>query len=241
MIINSEIHKDRAKITANVSNVTHQFLIDDIPKHEFLIKEQIVELCKFDEKYLRRQIDTIENAISKAKENFCETLDFSDMAEESIVEYKNRMFKLKKLYPAHTAKIDRHIKECPNTLYDHLDSLDKLVKHYKATEHIMFNKRTALLDKYRKEEYIRRLNTCYSDEELVCKKCMAFIRFCRYDCSGEIARKEGIFNGKQYQIHLKPYSYSTDGVNRDIADLTLRIYFRWDGEKIQIGYIGKHL
>jgi len=148
------------------------------------------------------------------------------------------MLELSKLYPGNLIII-KHIKECPYTLYDHLDSLDKLVRYFKSTKQIPINKRRSILNKFERKNNDK--STCYLDKEIVCKKCSAFLRFCRYDCSGEKATEERTIDGKLFQIHLKPYEYGKDGPNKDIADLTLRIYFRWDDDKIQVGYIGKHL
>jgi hypothetical protein len=236
-----EIPHNELKLTVEVNEVTHQFLTDEIPKTNFVIDKQTIYSCKFDNSTIQRKnFDTIDQAYLKAKEDFCETLVFSIKVKESIENYNDTMSKLSKLMPDNP-KIQNHVRECPYTLYDHLDSLDKLVNYYRNTRQIPINKREPILNKFKIKNKDNDKSTCYSKKELVCRKCSAFLRFCRYDCSGETATEGRIIDGKLYQIHLKQYKYGKNGPNKDIADLTLRIYFRWDDDKIQVGYIGKHL
>ena len=238
LLIYPDVPDKEIKITARINEITHQFSMNEIPRNHFLINKQIVEFYKFNNINNRNIFDSIDQALQKAKENFSETLFFSSEVNESIKKYKETMFELLRLMPSNSIILN-HIDECPYTLYDHLDSLDKLVKYYKSTKQIPINKRKPISNKYVKKYNDR--DTCYSDKEIVCKKCSAFLRFCRYDCSGETSTEERIIDGKLFQIHLKPYEYGKNGCNKDIADLTLRIYFRWDDDKIQVGYIGKHL
>jgi len=239
MLSYPELPNNEIKITAKINEIKHQFITNEIPKTKFIIDKQSVNFCKFDNSIIqRKQFDTIEQAFIKAKDNFSETLNFSNNVNDSIEKYKNTMLELSKLYPYETI-IKNHIKECPYTLYDHLDSLDKLVKYYKSTKNIPIKKRKPILIKFIRK--YKDKSTCYMENETVCKKCSAFLRFCRYDCSGEAATEERTFDGKLFQIHLKPYEYGKDGSNKNISELTLRIYFRWDDDKIQVGYIGKHL
>jgi hypothetical protein len=233
-----EIPNDEIKITAKINEVTHQFLIDEIPKIPFTIDRQKIDFCKLDNIIRRGQFDTIEQAYLQAKKDFSETLVFNNNVNENIENYHKSMLILLKNMP-NNSKILKHKKECPYTLYDHLDSLDRLVKYFRSTKPIPINKRRPILNKFIKKHNDK--GTCYLDNEIVCKRCSAFLRLCRYDCSGETATKERCIDGKLYQIHLKPYEYGINGINKDIADLTLRIYFRWDNDKIQVGYIGKHL
>ena len=234
-----EVPDKEIKITAKVNEVTHQFVTDEIPKTKFIMNKQPVNFCRFDNSIIqRKQLDTINQAYLKAKNDFFETLYFSNNVNDSIEIYNKTMLELSKLYPDKLI-IMKHIKECPYTLYDHLDSLDKLVKYYRNTKQIPINKRKPISNKFISKDNDK--STCYLNKKNVCKKCSAFLRFCRYDCSGETATEERIIDGKLFQIHLKPYVYGKDGTNKDIADLTLRIYFRWDNDKIQVGYIGKHL
>jgi hypothetical protein len=237
MVTNGKIPGDKIRISANVSRVTHNFLIDDIPETNFTINKQTVEFSQIENINSRKQLSNIKMAYFEAKTDFSETLDFSAKVEENIAEYENIVLDLEKHNP-NNSKIKNHLKESPYTLYDHLDSLDRLVKYYKSSNDIAINKRKPIMERYRRTFNDR--NTCYSDN-LVCKKCCALLRFCRYNCSVENVKEEGKIDDKQFQIHLKPYSYGIDGKNKDIADLSLRIYFRWDTDKINIGYIGKHL
>jgi hypothetical protein len=57
------------------------------------------------------------------------------------------------------------------------------------------------------------------------------------------AAKERTIDGKVYRHHLRPYSYGEDGGNKEIAPLTLRIYFRLSDSRdtIEVGWIGGHL
>ena len=242
IIMRDEISGNRTSLTANVKNISHQFIIDEIPKNNFVINEQAIEICKLDEYNIRKSFSTIEKTFSQAKKEFSNTLDFINTADKSIEEYTKTMecIKNKKFDAKIKLKIDKHITECPNTLYDHLDSLDMLVKYYnftKMSNDMPINKRKPIMEKYIKIKNNK--DTCYLENESICKKCCAFLAFCGYDCSGE--KQEKIIDGKKFRIHLKPYSYNKEGENKLIADLTLRIYFRWDNEKIQVGYIGKHL
>jgi hypothetical protein len=238
MLSYPELPNNEINITTKANKVTHQFIIDDVPITHFTIDKQVVNICKFDTIIQRIQFDTIEQAYLKAKKDFFGTLDFYNKVNESIKSYCKTMHILLKNMP-NNLKLVNHIKECPYTLYDHLDSLDKLVKYYKSTRKISINKRKPILNKFIKKYNDK--STCYLENEIVCKKCSAFLKFCRYDCSGEKTTKERLIDDKLFQIHLKPYEYGKDGNNKDLADLTLRIYFRWDNDKIQIGYIGKHL
>ena len=239
IVLNQEMSSNKIKLNANISNITHQFLIDDIPKTRFIINEQAIEFCRFEENFLRKQYSTIEDAFFQARIDFCNTLDFLDSVEKNIKDYQQTMNDLKEqcFDCEKYKKIADHMKECPNTLYDHLDSLDKLVKYYKDTKDVPINKRRPIMEKYI-QKYDDK-STCYKEKKPICRKCCAFLRLCRFRCSGE--KKENMFGGKKFNIHLKPYSYGTERNNKDIAALTLRIYFRWDTENIQIGYIGKHL
>jgi hypothetical protein len=54
-----------------------------------------------------------------------------------------------------------------------------------------------------------------------------------------------IYGWKQELLHraeiIDLTAIGIHGDNRNIADLSLRIYFRRDTDKIKVGYIGKHL
>jgi len=259
MVVIEKIPEDKANITADVVKVTHTFLGDDIPEANFQIKKQTIEFCQVDKINSRKRLETITEAYLEAKAKFTETLDFiNDEVEKSIAEYEKTVLDLKAKYekivldPEVTGrdldiskKIKNHIEESPYTLYDHLDSLDKLVKYYKSSKGIAINKRKPIMEEYRRKYNTNTAcydkNTCYVEKSMVCKKCCALLCFCRYDCSAEAEKEEGKIDDKQFRMHLKPYSFGLDGKNKNIAELSLRIYFRWDTDKIEIGYIGKHL
>jgi len=231
LVVNKNIPNNRMQVNVKIINVKHKFLINDIPKNNFEINKQLIELYEYKKINDRKIFDNIIESFNEAKNIFKDSLDFNEKVDKTIKEYNNNLFRLKKQYPENNA-IKYHIVECPYTLYDNLDSLDRLLKYYKVTKNnIAMNKRMPIMERF--------IYNCYKHDEIVCKKCCALLRFYGYECSSEVSKESGRINNKQYRIHLKPYSYSID--KNFMAELSLRIYFRWDTDKIEIGYIGKHL
>jgi len=238
LVVESANFNEKVLTSIKIDNISHQFQGVNIPKAPFSIDKQTIAFCKFEEKDLRKkQFASIDEALSQAKIDFKNTLDFYDNVDKSIDAYKERMNDLMKTRPAFKNYINNHIKECPNTLYDFLDTLDKLVKYYNATINVPIRKRQPIMEKYTRQYDDE--STCYREDEPICQKCCAFLSFCGYACSGEKTGRT--FNGKKFNIHLKPVSIGKDGNLKEVADLSLRIYFRWDTPKIEIGYIGQHI
>jgi hypothetical protein len=183
----------------------------------------------------QREFSSINDALENARNDFKDTLEYSKKVDESIDEYEKILAKLRYDRNNNIEKIDKHKKVYPVTVYDCLYTIDKLVKYYKQN------------DKQHPIQPLSKNFNCNSiGENDICNKCRGYLRVCGYDCSDE--RKEDIKNEKVkeartiddqlFQIHLKPYS-KTEGTK--YSEKSLRIYFRWDTDKIKIGYIGKHL
>ena len=241
MIVKPDIYNNEIKITASVKNVKHEFLIEDIPKPPFKFNELSVIFIELDKANLIKQFETMEEALFQAEADFGGTLNFTDykhIIDMSIADYSETVDDMYKKSIRFKREINVHRKNCPNKLYDHLDSLNKLVKRNKLLKERNIGKGDPMMEAYRNyyDDENKKYIGCYEENEQVCRRCCAFLRICRYNCSPE-ARPKRIGN-ELFSTHLKPYRRGKD---KELAGLSLSIYFRWDSDKIKIGYIGKHL
>jgi len=177
----------------------------------------------------KHEISSIDDALKNAKNDFKDALGYGEQINDSICEYKKTLAELRSRSKTidDIVNIDKHIKKYPIAVYDCLDILDKLVKYSKLND---------------KQNSLDPISRNFSDCEKwingndVCKICRGYVRLCGFDCSGEDTERQ--YDGETYIIHLKPYSKMEGSW---YAEKSLRIYFRWDTDKIKIGYIGKHL
>ena len=183
----------------------------------------------------KRGFSSINDALEKAETDFKDTIEFSNKVDESIDEYEEILTKLRNDRNNNNEKIDNQKRNYPVFVYDCLDVLDKLVKYSKLN-----------INQISPHPISKKFVCKEIGKNNICNKCCGYLRLCGFDCSDEKeddlknskAINERTIDNKLYRIHLKPYSI-TQGTK--YADLTLRIYFRWDDDKIQVGYIGKHL
>jgi len=174
---------------------------------------------------------SIKQVLKDIKENkiFGDTLTFADSINVSYEEYESM---LHDIFSQCDANINRDIQyyknEYANTVFDCLSILDKLVKYYNISG---IPKTPVNMSKnFNCDKWIKNYE--------ICKICNGYLRVCGFNCSGENEERE--IGDESYVIHLKPYSYLKEGIEKHLVDLTLRIYFKWDNGKIKIGWIGKH-
>jgi hypothetical protein len=166
---------------------------------------------------VKRNFYSIDDALEKAENEFKNTIEYNNNIYVSIDEYEKNLAGLK--------YIEGYKREYPTIVYDCLDILDKLVKFHKHNGEI------------NNPNYLSENFLCRSiGENEICNRCRGYLRLCGFDCSTEDEIR--MFDGKPYKIHLKPYR-KMDGTKN--SEKSLRIYFRWDTDKIEVGYIGKHL
>jgi hypothetical protein len=217
------------QLDVNVENVRHNF--NNIQNRIWISKGfvkniHIRNIKSYNFLSLRQVIENIES-----KKLFDNTLIFSKTINDSIDEYEGILFRLFEASGNETKNdIEYYRTEYSNIVFDCLDGLNKLVKFIK-TNSILPPFQVISQDFSECEKWIR-------DNE-ICKKCCCYLKLCGYNCSGENTKRK--IGDDSYVIHLKPYSYNTEGKEKHLINLTLRIYFRWDDDKIQVGYIGKHL
>jgi len=224
-------YENEYNINVSIQKIKHNFNkleCQNIIITSCIINSNIKELKK-------RKFSSIDDTLKNAKTDFKDTIEFSNKINESINEYEEILAKLRYDRNIDIEKIDNYKLIYPVIVYDCFNTLDKLVKYYKFK------------NKQNLPEPISRKITCRNiSTNDVCKKCCGYLKLCGFDCSDENendlknvnAINERTIDNKLYRIHLKPYSITRD---TKYADLTLRIYFRWDNDKIQVGWIGKHL
>jgi len=217
------------KLNIDIKNVKHKFnnIQNKILISNGFVKNKQIKKINFgDFLSLRQVFNTIEsNGL------FTNTLVFNKTIYNYINEYEGILTRLFRTSEKNVKNDIKYYKiEYANIVLDCLAALDKLVKFIKTDS--ILQPPQAISQKFSEcEKWIR-------DNE-ICKKCCCYLRLCGYNCSGENTKRE--IDDNYYVIHLKPYSYNIEGKEKHLIDLTLRIYFRWDNDKIQVGYIGKHL
>jgi hypothetical protein len=224
-------HEKECSVNISILDITHNF--NNLERQNINISD--CTILNNDVRNLKKcEFSSIDDALENARNNFKDTLEYSKNIYESIEEYEKILTKLRN-DNNDIEKINKHKKEYPVIVYDCLYTLDKLVKYYKQND-----------KKHSPQPLSRNFNCNSIGDNNICNKCRGYLRVCGYDCSDE--RKEDLNNEKVkeartiddqlFQIHLKPYS-KTEGAK--YSEKSLRIYFRWDTDKIKIGYIGKHL
>jgi hypothetical protein len=205
-----------------------------------------------------------EKALDDAKKRFKDNVIFGLEVRSGLRQYINKV--IYERYKLSTnsediKKIDRWMKEGPNTLYENLKALDDFLTKTNLNT----------VPKKNDERYhcCKKCDgkLCPEDEEVgfSCKgkcefleACGSNIRFFGVDCSDERwshkndqsgfvekdrNRKNSQGDDNIYWLHLKPISKECDD---DLWFLTLRIHFRLlvpyqVQKKIEIGWIGRHL
>jgi len=220
------------KVNISIQRIKHNF--KNLEKQDINISN--CTIINSSVRSLRKlEFYSIDDVLKNAKNDFKNTLEYGNNIDESIDEYKKVLAKLRSDRNIDIEKINKFYKEYPIAVYNCLDVLDKLVKYSEFDD---------------KNNSIQSISNNFNDcekwikENDICKKCRGYLRVCGYDCSGEKTTSQ--FDGDTYVIHLKPYSKMTDYKDTKMlgskyAEKSLRIYFRWDINKIKIGYIGKHL
>ena len=221
-------NEERFKLDINIENIKkHEFT--NIPPSRIWISNGFVKNTNI--KNIKTiNYSSIRQVLKAIKSNnvFKDTIKFSNSVNESIEEYENILLDLTREGGKDIKKdIDFFITEYSNTLMNCLIVLDNLVKYYHAT------------GVSEPPRAISKNFFCRSVQNNdVCKICCGYLRLCGYACSGE--NTERVIGDDVYVIHLKPYTYSIEGNEKHLRDLTLRIYFKWDEDKIKVGWIGKH-
>jgi hypothetical protein len=138
LLTDFQITGDVFKTAVKQGAAEHSF--SEAPKQAITFENTMVENKYFAaaRRHIRRVFSTAQEAIIAAGENFGAALVFDTAAIlEQIKEYEEGIGETKKS-PSVTKDdletIRRHEKEYPNTIYDHLDALDKLVKFIGKSE-----------------------------------------------------------------------------------------------------------
>ena len=183
-----------------------------------------------------RVFPSIDNALECAVADFGSTIILNENIYDSIDEYEEVIAELRAKKSISIEKVDHFKIEYPFMVYNCLDILDKVVKFYKND---IVSEKISPISKFYPSSKIGDMKICNKIEtNSICKKCRGFIRICGFDCSDEHDSDVRIFDNKKYRNHIKPY---TEMISGKYEKLSLRIYFRWDTDKIEVGYIGKHL
>ena len=236
--INKCIYKTSDEITGIISNkLETEYFINletDKVKHQFNNMDVKIDISRI----LVRNYNIYNVVIGELK-SLNDILDIinSEKFESTLIfDYYNIKISIDD-YEKHISmlaeeinnKVNKDLKyyktEYSNSVYNCLCILDILVKYKQNTNVIISNKYDGC------EKWI--INND------ICKKCCGYLRICGFDCSGENTVRN--FDNDTYVIHLKPYSWNIESKEKHLVDLTLRIYFKWEKDKIKIGYIGKHL
>jgi hypothetical protein len=236
--LNDQIYKNNnitKIITTNAENEYNVNVSIKIIKHNFdniRCKNINISNCNVlncNLKTLKRpNFISIDDALKFAERDFKDTVEYSTEIYKSIDEYEEILAKLRA--DRHTdidgiVEIDNFKREYPFIVYDCINILDKLVKLNRPNE-ISNN-----------PQHLSKHFICDSfDENEICNRCRGYLRLCGFSCA--IENTILTIDGKPYQIHLRPY---TKMKGTKYFEKSLRIYFRWDTDKIEIGYIGKHL
>jgi len=217
--------EEKYNVSVIIKNVRHNFL--DVECQNIYVSD--CSIVNYNIKTPRKKyFSSIDEALKKAKNDFQDTIDYDiNKMYPYVDEYEEALDKLRYRQYANVDEIKNHIEEYPIVVYDCLGALDKLVKFNRQN-----NERNQL------QAISKKINCRSIGEHEVCDKCRGYLILCGFDCSTE--DKIRTFGDKSYQIHLKPYKKMEKTKN---AEKNLRIYFRWDrdADKIEIGYIGKHL
>jgi hypothetical protein len=222
-------NENKCNLDISIENIDHKF--NNIQNRIWISKGLVKNKNLYEIK--SEKFTSIREMLNKIlSENiFDATLTFSNTVKNSIDEYEN---KLSELLDKTSGDIKKDIEfykiEYSDTVYDCLCILEKLVQFSKEDSAPIFS--LPLSKNFEDCEKWIRCND-------ICKMCRGYLRICGYNCSGENTKRE--YDGDLYVIHLKPYSENIESQEKHLVDLTLRIYFRWDNEKIKIGYIGRHL
>jgi hypothetical protein len=215
--------ENECTVEVSIQKIKHNF--NNIECHDIIISNCNIINCNL-QTLKRHGFSSIDVALENAKNDFKDTIEYSDKINESITEYKNILAKLRSGSGIDgIVKIDNFKKEYPVIVYDCLDILDKLVKFYRV------NGKPS-----NPQPLSKKIKCDLIGKNKICDKCCGYLRICGFDCSKE--NEKLIIDGKHYQIHLKPYT-KMEGTNN--SEKSLRIYFSWDTDKIEVGYIGKHL
>ena len=222
-------NENEFKLDINVINVIHKFnnIQSKIWISKGLVKNKHIKNIKFGNFLSLRQV--FNNIESNGL--FANTLVFNKKIYDYMDEYEgilNRLFEASDEYVKND--IGYFKTEYLNIVFDCLHGLDKLAKFIETGSIIQPSQ--AISQNFSEcEDWIK--------ENEICKKCCCYLRLCGYNCSGEKIKRE--IDNDLYVIHLKPYSWNEESKEKHLVELTLRIYFRWDDDKIKVGYIGKHL
>ena len=211
------------KVNIVIQKIMHNF--NNIGYQDIKIIDNTVLISTF-QNLKKRIFLCIDDALENAENDFNKTIEFSENIYKSIDEYKDILAEIRSNTDIDgILKIDNFKNEYPFMVYSSLDILNKLVKFYEKS-----NKSDSIYP------LSKNFNCKKIGENEICTKCRGYLRICGFDCSDE--NKERIFDNQLYKIHIKPYTVMSGG---KYEKLSLRIYFRWDKDKIKIGYIGKHL
>jgi hypothetical protein len=225
-------HEKECNVNIFIKKINHNFNNIDCQNIEIsdctILNNNIMSLEKYN-------FISINDVLAKVGDVFHDTIMYNNKIYESISEYENKLKKLRAEKYIDLEKIDNYRNEYPFVVFNCLDVLDKLVKFHRLNSKI--NDLKPLSKNFK----------CRSiGENEICNKCRGYLRICGLDCVDEYdyqltnleeIRKRTI-DGKLYQNHLRLYTVMRTGV---YEYLTLRIYFRWDTDKIEIGYLGNHL
>jgi len=201
----------------NIEQLNINILNSTVQNHNL----KILDKCDF---------SSIDEALNNAERDFKETVEYNKNIYSSIKKYKEGLSELRSNVNIDILKVDNFKKEYPYMVYRSIDILNKLVKYYGKRGRL--NPLRPLSERFH-------CSTIGVNE--ICNKCCGFLRICGFDCSDEKdsdIKNEHMIDEKLYRIHLKTYTIMETGKYENLA---LRIYFRWDSDKIEIGYIGKHL
>jgi hypothetical protein len=228
IITNSK--EEESDIDIEISDIKHIF--NNIPHQGIKIASGKVINCNL-HSLNQRKFVSINEAIQESAVNFNNTIEFSQSINNSINEYENDLTLLEEqFFGDKKEKIKTYIMEYPLIVYDSIAALDKLVKYHASNG-----------GSNHPQAISKNFNCRSIGKDDICSKCCGYLWLCGFECSGEgdlkhpRAIQERTIDGQLFRIHLKPYKVM-EGTQR--AGLSLRIYFRWDTNKIKIGRIGRH-
>jgi hypothetical protein len=243
------------------NQLNYNYKIKNAPLKNIIINNKNVNISTlnaFINKNFKYKLGDWETALNAAKNHFKENLEFGLEVDASLIEYKNKIIKeSKKLFGANKQKFNEWMKEGPDTLYENLKALNDFIANgsiQKVTKNKDERYHCCNTEKCHGQvchEYVKVLNyNCDLKCEFL-EVCCSNIRYFGVDCVDEylihkknkdveIDRTRTNSKGAKsiYWIHLRPQNLNFDS---PLGFMSLRIHLRPLADKIEIGWIGRHL